>query len=124
MVLTSGRDGRTDHLPDVIAAVSDKVRDDSSEFSAITIGWFSRECKNRRYRGAVTPFDFAQGRFRPRNSRPRNNTALHSGASSHRTVRSSWLLFRASKTARIVRSAWSGVTSNGAPFSMASRTFS
>src|SRR5258708_12023653 len=26
-----------------------KVRNDSSEFSAITFGWLSRECKNRRY---------------------------------------------------------------------------
>src|SRR5260370_7138555 len=26
-----------------------KVRDDSIEFSAITLGWLSRECKNLRY---------------------------------------------------------------------------
>ena len=47
---------------------------------------------------------------------------FYSTASSHLTVRCSRLLLCASNSARIVRKAWSGVTSKAVPFSMASRT--
>ena len=49
-------------------------------------------------------------------------TSVHSGASVHRTLRPSRLLLCASRSARIVRNACSGVTSSGVPFSIASRT--